>query len=71
MVVSGIGFGVAVMRATALPVWTGWLLALGVVLVAATQGAGEGVQLIAAALRTAGFAGMGAALLASRRAQRP
>ena len=37
MVVSGIGFGVAVVRAAVLPVWTGWLLALGVVLVAATQ----------------------------------
>jgi hypothetical protein len=71
MVVSGIGLGVAVVRAAVLPVWTGWLLALGVVLVAATQGAGEGVQLIAAGARAAAFAGMGAALLTSSRAQGP
>ena len=68
MVISGIGFGVAVVRAAVLPAWTGWLLALGVVLVAATQGAGEGVQLIAAGVRAAAFAGMGAALLERSRA---
>ena len=35
----------------------------GVVLVAATQSAPEGVQLVAAGVRDLGFAGMGAALL--------
>ena len=35
----------------------------GVVLVAATQGLPEGPQLVAAAIRDLGFAGMGAALL--------
>jgi len=71
MVLSGIGFGAAVVRAAVLPAWTGWLLALGVVLVAATQGAGGGVELIAAGVRAAAFAGMGAALLASNRVLTP
>jgi len=71
MVLSGIGFGAAVVRAGVLPAWTGWLLALGVILVAATQGAGDGVELIAAGVRAAAFAGMGAALLASSRVRTP
>ncbi len=69
MVLSGIGFGVAVVRAGVLPAWTGWLLAVGVVFVAATQDAGQGGQLVAAGARAAAFAGMGAALLASGRVQ--
>ena len=69
MVVSGIGFGVAVVRARVLPPWTGWLLAVGVVLVALTQGAAEGIQLVAAAIRDAAFVGMGAALLVSLRTE--
>jgi hypothetical protein len=64
MVVSGIAFGTAVVRAGVLPGWTGWLLGVGVVAVAATQGAGDGIQLVAAAARDLAFAGMGAALLA-------
>jgi hypothetical protein len=71
MVVSGIGFGAAVVRAAVLPAWTGWLLAIGVILVAATQGASDGVQLVAAGVRDAAFAGMGAALLASSRVRGP
>ena len=38
MLFAGIGFGVAVVRAGVLPVWTGYALAVGVVLVVATQG---------------------------------
>ncbi len=64
MVLAGIGFGWATIRVELLPAWTGVALGLGVVLVAATQGAPEGVQLVAAAVRDLGFAGMGAALLA-------
>ncbi|MGV1047770.1 MAG: hypothetical protein ACOYD4_04490 [Solirubrobacterales bacterium] len=63
MVIAGLGFGYAVIRAGALPSWTGVALGLGVVLVAATQGMAEGSQLVAAAVRDLAFAGMGAALL--------
>lgn len=64
MVLAGIGFGWAVVRAGVLPRWTGISLALGVVLVAVTQGMPEGAQLVAVGVRDLGFAGMGAALLA-------
>jgi hypothetical protein len=43
----------------------------GVVLVAATQNAPDGAQLVAAAVRDLGFAGMGAALLAPGPVARP
>jgi hypothetical protein len=66
MVFAGIGFGVAVIRARVLPAWTGIALGAGVVLVAATQSAPEGAQLISAAIRDLAFAGMGFALLAPR-----
>lgn len=58
------------MRAEVLPRWTGVALALGVVAVAASQGAPEGVQLVAAALRDLGIAGMGAGLLVGARGPR-
>jgi hypothetical protein len=63
MLLAGLGFGCAVIRARVLPAWTGAALMVGVVLVALTQGTAEGVQLIAAGIRDLGFAGMGAALL--------
>ncbi|TPG32702.1 hypothetical protein [Mycolicibacterium hodleri] len=62
MVFAGIGFGMAVMRARVLPRWTGVALAVGVVAVAATQAAPEGVQLVAAGIRAVAFGGMGFAL---------
>lgn len=65
MVLAGLGFGLAVIRAEVLPRWTGIALMIGVVLVAASQTAPEGAQLLAAAVRDLGFAGMGAALLAA------
>jgi hypothetical protein len=72
MVFAGIGFGAAVFRAGVLPAWTGLALGVGVVLVAATQTAPDGVQLIAAAIRDLGFAGMGLALLqGARRPMQP
>ncbi len=71
MVFAGIGFGIAVFRAGVLPSWTGPALGVGVALVAATQTAPEGVQLLAAAIRDLGFAGMGLALLRSRPIGRP
>lgn len=70
MVLAGIGFGIAVFRAGVLPAWTGIVLGVGVMLVAATQTAPEGVQLVAAAIRDVGFAGMGLALLQARSKQR-
>jgi hypothetical protein len=65
MVFAGIGFGVALIRARVLPAWTGVALGAGVILVAATQSAPEGAQLVAAAIRDLAFAGMGLALLAA------
>jgi hypothetical protein len=58
-----LGFGVAVIRAKVLPRWTGSALMIGVVLVVLTQTLPEGAQVLAAAFRDLGFAGMGAALL--------
>jgi hypothetical protein len=66
MVVAGIWFGYAVVRAGVLPRWTGVALAVGVVVVAGTQGLAEGVQLAAAGIRDVGIAGMGTGLLAGR-----
>jgi hypothetical protein len=63
MVLAGLGFGVAVIRATVLPRWTGIALMAGVVLVSLSQTLPEGPQVLAAAIRDLGFAGMGAALL--------
>ena len=67
MVVAGIGFGVAVLRARVLPPWTAAALMAGVVLVAVTQTMPTATGLAAAALRDTAFAGMGLALLRSRR----
>jgi hypothetical protein len=51
MVIGGLGFGLAVIRAAVLPRWTGLALIAGVVAVAVTQSAPEGVQLVAAGIR--------------------
>jgi hypothetical protein len=63
MVLAGSCFAYAVMTAGVLPRWTGMTLVAGVVMVAASQGLSEPLQLLAAATRDVGFAGMGAALL--------
>jgi hypothetical protein len=63
MVLAGLGFGVAVIRAKVLPRWTGIALMAGVVLVSLSQTLPAGPQVLAAAIRDLGFAGMGAALL--------
>ena len=67
MVVAGIGFGTAVLRARVLPRWTATALMSGVVLVALTQTMPTAAGLVAAAVRDGAFAGMGFALLRSRR----
>jgi hypothetical protein len=69
MVAAGIGFGWAVRRAGVLPRWTGPCLLVGVVLVAATQGAPDGVQLVAAGVRDLAFAAMGLAVLLAGRTE--
>lgn len=72
MVLAGLAFGLAVVRAGVLPRWTGLVLMLGVVLVAASASLPSGPQVVAAAVRDLGFAGMGTCvLLAHRRARRP
>jgi hypothetical protein len=67
MVVAGIGFGTAVLRAKVLPVWTAVALMAGVVLVALTQTMPTAAGLAAAALLDGAFAGMGFAVFRSRR----
>jgi hypothetical protein len=71
VVLAGLGFGSAVIRARVLPRWTGIALMAGVVLVALSQSLPEGAQLFAAAIRDLGFAGMGRALLLRGRATMP
>jgi hypothetical protein len=63
MVLAGLGFGFAVIRAGVLPRWTAIALMNGVVLVALSQNLPDAAQTLAAAIRALGFAGMGAALL--------
>jgi hypothetical protein len=67
MVLAGLGFGFAVIRARVLPPWTGIALMAGVVLVSLSQPLTEGPQVLAAAIRGLGFAGMGAALVGVQR----
>ena len=67
MVLAGLGFGLAVIRAAVLPRWTAIALMAGVVLVALSQNLPEGPQLLAAGIRDLGFAAMGAALLDAQR----
>jgi hypothetical protein len=63
MVFAGLGFGIAVIKAGVLPRWTATTLIAGVILVALSQTLPAGPQVLAAAIRDLGFAGMGAALL--------
>jgi hypothetical protein len=66
MLAGGLGFGAAVLSAGVLPRWTAVALMAGVMLVSLSQGLPAGAQLLAAAVRDLGFAGMGAALLLAR-----
>jgi hypothetical protein len=69
MVLSGLAFGFAVVRAGVLPRWTGVALMTGVVLVAASSGLPDALQTASAGVRDLAFAGMGASLLHARRAR--
>jgi hypothetical protein len=63
MVLAGVGFGAAVIRARVLPRWTGVTLVVGMVLMAVTAGLPGVTQTVAAAVRDLAFVGMGAAVL--------
>jgi hypothetical protein len=71
MVLAGLGFGYAVLKARILPRWTGVALGAGVVLVALSQGMPDGAQLAAAGIRGLGFLGMGASLVRASAADNP
>jgi hypothetical protein len=66
MVIAGIAFGVAVVRARVLPRWTGAALIGGMLLMTVATALPDAAQTAAAGVRDLAFAGMGAALLRSR-----
>src|ERR1700675_1882555 len=70
MVVTGLVFGYAVVRAGVLPRWTGALLMLGVLSMVVATALPTVVATGAAAIRDIAFAGMGAALLGVGRRKR-
>jgi hypothetical protein len=70
MVLGGLAFGVAAIRAAVLPRWTGATLMFGVVTVAAASAAPDIARTIAATLPAASFAGMGFALIVHARIPR-
>jgi hypothetical protein len=67
MVVAGVGFGAAVVRARVLPWWTGATLIAGMLLMTATVDLPAGAQTASAGVRDLAFAAMGATLLARNR----
>ncbi|MCY1139105.1 hypothetical protein OWR29_13995 [Actinoplanes sp. Pm04-4] len=71
MIVAGIAFGVAVARARVLPAWTGVTLIVGMVLYALTPMLPASFGIGAATVRDLAFAGMGWAVLSSRRVPEP
>jgi hypothetical protein len=64
MVVAGVGFGIAVIRARVLPWWTGATLIAGMLLMSVTVGLPAAAQTASAGVRDLAFAAMGATLLA-------
>jgi hypothetical protein len=70
MVVTGLVFGYAVVRAGVLPRWTGALLMLGMLSMVVATALPDVVQTGAAAIRDIAFAGMGAALVGVGRRKR-
>ena len=63
MVIAGIAFGVAIVRASVLPRWTGAALILGMILMTVGTALPDVAQTAAAGVRDLAFAGMGAALV--------
>lgn len=70
MVIAGIMFGLATIRAGVLPRWTGATLILGMILMTAAMTLPDGAQTAAAGVRDVAFAGMGGSLLVSSSARR-
>jgi hypothetical protein len=70
MVVAGIAFGVAVVRARVLPCWTGVALILGMILMTVATALPDVALTAAAGVRDLAFAGMGLALMRHARPQR-
>jgi hypothetical protein len=64
MIVAGVGFGIAVIRARVLPWWTGATLLAGMLLMAVTVSLPAAAQAASAGVRDLAFAAMGATLLA-------
>ena len=62
MVIAGIAFGVAIVRARVLPRWTGAALILGMILMTVATALPDVAQTLAAGVRDVGFAAMGMAL---------
>jgi hypothetical protein len=69
MLVGGLAFGLAIVKARALPRWTGICLMVGVVLVVVASGLPNLARTIAEAFPAAAFSGMGAALLGEGQSQ--
>jgi hypothetical protein len=70
MVIAGLAFGLAVIRAGVFPRWPGAALMAGVVLVAASSALPAVAQVASAGVRDLAFAGMGTSLLLASRRQR-
>jgi hypothetical protein len=70
MVIAGIMFGLATIRAGVLPRWTGVALIVGMILMTAAVTLPDGAQTAAAGVRDLAFAGMGGSLLVSSSARR-
>jgi hypothetical protein len=66
LLLGGLAFGLAVVRAGVLPRWTGVCLMTGVVLVVAASGLPDIARTVAAAVPAVAFIGMGTALLRDR-----
>ena len=66
MLIGGLSFGLAVVRAGVLPRWTGICLMAGVVFVVAASGLPNVARAVAEAVPATAFAGMGFALLSRR-----
>ena len=63
MVVAGLTFGVAVVRAKVLSRWTGIALVVGMLLMAITSTAPDAIRTLSAGIRDLAFTAMGASLL--------
>jgi hypothetical protein len=66
MLLAGVGFGIAVIRAGVFPLWTGATLIAGMILMVITSGMPAATQTASAGIRDLAFAAMGATLLTRR-----